>query len=241
VVVPENSEIKTSMEVKATENSAKETISAAVEATEKEPVNKETEEMCVVLISNLPNKGYSIEEVYNLVKPFGALKDILILSSHKKIFMEINRKSAESMVKFYTCFPISMDGNQLSISMVPENMNIKDEEAIFTTLIKENDPEANIDKIYNRFVHLDNLPEDGLQCVLCVGLQFGKVAHHVFMSNKNKAILQLDSPESAQSMYSFLKQNPQNIGDHVLTCTLSPKIDSSEVRLFSINFCAFRK
>ncbi|XP_073753654.1 zinc finger protein 638 isoform X6 [Callorhinus ursinus] len=231
VIVPENSEIKTSMEVKATENNAKETISvAAVEATEKEPVNKETEEMCVVLISNLPNKGYSIEEVYNLVKPFGALKDILILSSHKKIFMEINRKSAESMVKFYTCFPISMDGNQLSISMVPENMNIKDEEAIFTTLIKENDPEANIDKIYNRFVHLDNLPEDGLQCVLCVGLQFGKVAHHVFMSNKNKAILQLDSPESAQSMYSFLKQNPQNIGDHVLTCTLSPKMDSSEAQ-----------
>ncbi|XP_032729567.1 zinc finger protein 638 isoform X5 [Lontra canadensis] len=231
VIVPENSEIKTSMEVKATENSAKETISeAAVESTEKELVNKETEEMCVVLISNLPNKGYSIEEVYNLVKPFGGLKDILILSSHKKIFMEINRKSAESMIKFYTCFPISMDGNQLSISMVPENMNIKDEEAIFTTLIKENDPEANTDKIYDRFVHLDNLPEDGLQCVLCVGLQFGKVAHHVFMSNKNKAILQLDSPESAQSMYSFLKQNPQNIGDHVLTCTLSPKMDSSEAQ-----------
>uniref|UniRef100_A0A452VA13 Zinc finger protein 638 n=1 Tax=Ursus maritimus TaxID=29073 RepID=A0A452VA13_URSMA len=231
VIVPENSEIKTNMEVKATENSAKETISGR-----SKNFYFETEEMCVVLISNLPNKGYSIEEVYNLVKPFGGLKDILILSSHKKIFMEINRKSAESMVKFYTCFPISMDGNQLSISMVPENMNIKDEEAIFTTLIKENDPEANIDKIYNRFVHLDNLPEDGLQCVLCVGLQFGKVAHHVFMSNKNKAILQLDSPESAQSMYSFLKQNPQNIGDHVLTCTLSPKMDSSEVRLFSINF-----
>uniref|UniRef100_A0A452RNM1 Zinc finger protein 638 n=1 Tax=Ursus americanus TaxID=9643 RepID=A0A452RNM1_URSAM len=188
VIVPENSEIKTNMEVKATENSAKETISGR-----SKNFYFETEEMCVVLISNLPNKGYSIEEVYNLVKPFGGLKDILILSSHKK-------------------------------------------EAIFTTLIKENDPEANIDKIYNRFVHLDNLPEDGLQCVLCVGLQFGKVAHHVFMSNKNKAILQLDSPESAQSMYSFLKQNPQNIGDHVLTCTLSPKMDSSEVRLFSINF-----
>ncbi|XP_026928039.1 zinc finger protein 638 isoform X4 [Acinonyx jubatus] len=231
VIVPENSEIKTSVEVKATENSAKETVSeAAVEATENEQVNKETEEMCVVLISNLPNKGYSIEEVYNLVKPFGGLKDILILSSHKKVFMEVNRKCADSMVKFYTCFPISMDGNQLSISMVPENMNIKDEEAIFTTLIKENDPEANVDKIYSRFVHLDNLPEDGLQCVLCVGLQFGKVDHHVFMSNKNKAILQLDSPESAQSMYSFLKQNPQNIGDHVLTCTLSPKMDSSEAQ-----------
>uniref|UniRef100_A0A8C3VU42 Zinc finger protein 638 n=1 Tax=Catagonus wagneri TaxID=51154 RepID=A0A8C3VU42_9CETA len=215
VIVTENSEIKTNVEVKATENGAKETTSeAALEATENEPVNKETEEMCVVLISDLPNKGYSIEEVHSLVKPFGSLKDILILSSHKKAFIEINRKSADSMVKFYTCFPISMDGNQLSISMAPENMNLKDE--------------ANIDKIYDRFVHLDNLPEDGLQCVLCIGLQFGKVDHHVYMSNRNKAILQLDSPESAQSMYSFLKQNPQNIGDHVLTCTLSPKMDLSE-------------
>lgn len=231
VTVPENSEIKTTLEAKATENNAKEAISeAALVVTENEIDNKETEEMCVVLISNLPNKGYSIEEVYNLVKPFGDTKDILILSSHKKAILEINRKSADSMVKFYTCFPISVDGNQLSISMAPENMSVKDEEAVFTALIKENDPEANTDKIHSRFVHLDNLPEEGLQCVLCVGLQFGKVDHHLYLSNKNKAILQLDSPESAQSMYSFLKQNPQNIGDHVLTCTLSPKVDSLEAQ-----------
>ncbi|KAG8518702.1 Zinc finger protein 638, partial [Galemys pyrenaicus] len=141
----------------------------------------EAEEMCVVLVSDLPNKGYSVEEVYNLVKPFGGLKNILVLSSHKKAFIEINRKSADSMVNFYTCFPISMDGNKLSISMASENMNIEDEEAIFATLIKESDPE-------------------------------------------------LDSPESAHSMYSFLKQNPQNIGDYILTCTLSPKIGSSETQ-----------
>ncbi|XP_036190074.1 zinc finger protein 638 isoform X13 [Myotis myotis] len=207
------------------------TVQAALVVTENETVNnKETEEMCVVLISNLPNKGYSIEEIYNLVKPFGDTKDILILSSHKKAIIEINRKSADSMIKFYTCFPISVDGSQLSISMAPENMSVKDEEAIFTALIKENNPEANIEKIHNRFIHLNNLPEDGLQCVLCVGLQFGKVDHHIFLSNKNKAILQLDSPESAQSMYSFLKQNPQNIGDCVLTCTLSPKVNSLEAQ-----------
>uniref|UniRef100_A0A8C8UEG4 Zinc finger protein 638 n=1 Tax=Peromyscus maniculatus bairdii TaxID=230844 RepID=A0A8C8UEG4_PERMB len=226
VTVPGNSEIKTSMEDKATGKSAEETTSGTLEVTENEPVSKEMEEMSVVFISNLPNKGYSTEEIYNLAKPFGGLKDILILSSHKKAYIEINKKSADSMVKFYTCFPISMDGNQLSISMAPEDVDIKDEEALFTTLIKESDPEANTDKIYNRFVHLDNLPEDGLQCVLCVGHQFGKVDRYVFISNKNKVILQLESPESALSMYSFLKQNPQSIGDYVLTCTLSPKMDS---------------
>lgn len=226
VTVPANSEVKTSMEDKATGKSAEETTSGTLEVTENEPVSKEMEEMSVVFISNLPNKGYSTEEIYNLAKPFGSLKDILILSSHKKAYIEINKKSADSMVKFYTCFPISMDGNQLSISMAPEDVDIKDEEALFTTLIKESDPEANTDKIYNRFVHLDNLPEDGLQCVLCVGHQFGKVDRYVFISNKNKVILQLESPESALSMYSFLKQNPQSIGDYVLTCTLSPKMDS---------------
>lgn len=51
-------------------------------------VLKETEEMCLVLISDLPSKGYSVEEVSNLVKPFGGLKDILILSSHKKVRVE---------------------------------------------------------------------------------------------------------------------------------------------------------
>ncbi|XP_075839755.1 zinc finger protein 638 isoform X11 [Microtus pennsylvanicus] len=226
VTIPANSEIKTSSEDKAAGKSAEETTSGTLETSENEPMSKEMEEMSVVFISNLPNKGYSTEEIYNLAKPFGSLKDVLILLSHKKAYIEINKKSADSMVKFYTSFPVSMDGNQLSISMAPEDMDIKDEEAVFTTLIQESNPKANIDEIYDRFVHFDNVPEDGLQCVLCVGHQFGTVDRYVFMSNKNKVILQLESPESALSMYNFLKQYPQSIGDYVLTCTLSPKMDS---------------
>uniref|UniRef100_A0A4X2M1P4 Zinc finger protein 638 n=1 Tax=Vombatus ursinus TaxID=29139 RepID=A0A4X2M1P4_VOMUR len=227
------SETKGISETKATEGTAKENVSAVSGTTENEDsVTKETEEMCIVLISNLPNKGYSTEEVSNLAKPFGGFKDILILSSHKKAYMEINRKSADSMVKFYTCFPMSMDGNQLLINMAPENVNLKDEEAIFTSLIKESSPQANLDTIHNQFVHLGNLPDDGYteHDVVCVGLQFGKVDRYVFINNRNKVILQLDSPESAQKMHSFLKQNPFNLGENVLTCTLSLKTEPSEVQ-----------
>ncbi|XP_012969617.3 zinc finger protein 638 isoform X3 [Mesocricetus auratus] len=213
---------------KAAGKSAEETTRGTLETTENEPVTKEVEEMSVVFISNLPNKGYSTEKIHDLAKPFGSLKDVVILSSHKKAYIEINKKSADSMVKFYTSFPISMDGNQLSISMAPEDVDIKNEEALFITLIQENNPEANADEIYDRFVHFGNVPEDGLQCVLCVGHQFGKVDRYVFISNKNKVILQLESPESALSMYNFLKQYPQSIGDYVLTCTLSPKMDSED-------------
>ncbi|XP_075608986.1 zinc finger protein 638 isoform X1 [Balearica regulorum gibbericeps] len=195
-----------------------------------EPADKELDDMCVVLISNLPEKGYSVEEVSNLAKPFGGLRDVLILSSHKKAYLEINRKSADSMVKFYTCFPMSLDGNQLCINMVPQYKTIKDDEAIFTAVIKDSDPKVDTETIHNQFVHLGNLPDDGYREleVVCVGLRFGKVYHYVVLKNKNKAILQLDSPKSARSMYSFLQQYPYNMGEHTLTCTLSPNGESAE-------------
>uniref|UniRef100_F7G1W1 Zinc finger protein 638 n=1 Tax=Monodelphis domestica TaxID=13616 RepID=F7G1W1_MONDO len=190
----------------------------------------ETEEMCIVLISNLPNKGYSTEEVSNLAKPFGGLKDILILSSHKKAYMEINRKSADSMVKFYTCFPMSMDGNQLSINMASENVNLKDEEAIFTTLIKESSPEANLDTIHKQFVHLGNLPDDGYteQEVVCVGLQFGKVDRYVFINNRNKVVQTERDPEPGKESPD-LKNNPVDESE-VQTAADSSSVKPSEIK-----------
>ncbi|PKU46819.1 hypothetical protein llap_2903 [Limosa lapponica baueri] len=198
-----------------------------------EPASQELDDTCVVLISNLPERGFSVEEVSNLAKPFGGLRDVLILSSHKKAYLEINQKSADSMVKFYTCFPMSLDGNQLCISMVPQYKTIKDEEAIFTAIIKDSDPKVNTETIHNQFVHLGNLPDDGYRELeaVCVGLRFGKVDHYVVMKNKNKAILQLDSPKSARSMYSFLKQYPYIMGEHTLSCTLSPNGESAEAEV----------
>uniref|UniRef100_A0A6I8P231 Zinc finger protein 638 n=1 Tax=Ornithorhynchus anatinus TaxID=9258 RepID=A0A6I8P231_ORNAN len=191
-----------------------------------EPASKrEPEDVCVVAVSNLPEKGYSIEEVSNLAKPFGGLKDVLIMTTHKKAYMEISRKSADSMVKFYTCFPMSVDGSQLSVSLAPENTDIRDKEAVFMALIKESDSKANLDTICSHFVLLGNLPDDGYSELelVCVGLRFGKVDHYVVFSNKNQAIIQLDSPGSAKTMCSFLQQYPFNLGDKILTCALSTK------------------
>ncbi|XP_030348173.1 zinc finger protein 638 isoform X2 [Strigops habroptila] len=193
-------------------------------------VKQETDDSCVILISNLPEKGISVEEVSNLSKPFGGLRDVLILSSHKKAYLEISRKCADSMVKFYTCFPMSLDGNQLCITMLPQCQSVRDEEALFTALIKDSDPKVNSETVHSQFVHLGNLPDDGYREleVVCVGLRFGKVDHYVVLKNKNKAILQLDSPKSARSMFSFLRQYPYSMGEHTLTCTLSPKGEAAE-------------
>ncbi|XP_033920500.1 zinc finger protein 638 isoform X2 [Melopsittacus undulatus] len=195
-----------------------------------DPGVQEMDDSCVVLISNLPEKGFSVEDVSNLAKPFGGLRDVLILSSHKKAYLEISRKCADSMVKFYTCFPMSLDGNQLCITMLPQYHSVKDEEALFTALIKDSDPQVDAESLHRQFVHLGNLPDAGYREleVVCVGLRFGKVDHYVVLKNKNKAILQLDSPSSARSMYSFLRQYPYSMGEHTLTCTLSPRAEAAE-------------
>ncbi|NWV72610.1 ZN638 protein, partial [Dasyornis broadbenti] len=92
------------------------------------------------------------------------------------------------MVKFYSCFPMFLDGNQLCISLVPQYRTVKDEEAIFTALIKDSDPKVDTESIQQQFVHLGNLPDDGYREleVVCVGLRFGKVDHYAVLKNKNR-------------------------------------------------------
>uniref|UniRef100_A0ACB8E8Y1 Uncharacterized protein n=1 Tax=Sphaerodactylus townsendi TaxID=933632 RepID=A0ACB8E8Y1_9SAUR len=190
----------------------------------------EAEESCVVVISNLPDAGLSQDEIFNLTKPFGGLKDFLVLSSHKKAYLEISQKSADSFVKFYSCFPVSVETNKLCIGMATEFKDLKDEEAVFMAMIKDSNPKANVEALHAQFVHLGNLPDVGYSEleILCVGLRFGRVDHYVVMSNKKKAILQLDSAESATSMCRFLKRYPYCLGDSQLTFSRSPKIEPSQ-------------
>ncbi|NXY91145.1 ZN638 protein, partial [Alcedo cyanopectus] len=134
------------------------------------------------------------------------------------------------MVKFYTCFPMSLDGNQLCIHLVPQCQTVRDEEAIFTALIRDSDPQVDPETVHHQFVHLGNLPDDGYRELeaVCVGLRFGKVDNYVVLKNKNKAILQLDSAKAARSMYRFLQQYPYNMGEHTLSCSLSPNGEAAE-------------
>ncbi|XP_058693207.1 zinc finger protein 638 isoform X4 [Poecile atricapillus] len=203
---------------------------AAASEESADPGGKDSEDSCVLLISNLPDKGYSQEEISNLAKPFGGLRDLLILSSHKKAYLEISRRAADSMVKFYGCFPIFLDGNQLQIRPEPRHSSLRDEEAIFTALIKDSNPKLDCSSLRAQLVLLGNLPSDGFREleVVCAGLRFGKVEHYAVLSNRHRAILQLDSPKSARAMHSFLQQYPYTMGEHTLTCSLSCHGDSPE-------------
>ncbi|XP_030048034.1 zinc finger protein 638 [Microcaecilia unicolor] len=198
-----------------------------VEPVKKKKVKPVAEEIAnsVVLVTNLPDKGYTVEEIPNLAKPFGGVKDLIVLSSHKKAYLQMaNETSADSLVKFYACFPMSVAGNILSVKLASKYKHVDDVEAIFTEIIAEMESKEQPD-IHEQFVHIRNLPAEQYTefQLVCMGLRFGKVDNYVVIKNKRKAILQLDSAKAAKTMVSFLKQYPVYMSDHMLKCTLSPK------------------
>ncbi|KAM4710437.1 zinc finger protein 638 isoform 2-T2 [Discoglossus pictus] len=188
------------------------------------PIMKDSEK-CVVLVSNLPEGSSDLDEISNLAKPFGGVNDVLLISTHRKAYLELTSSSSvESMVKFYTVFPMYMEETLLSITVAEKFKDLKDENRIFTELIEES-PFKITPTICEKFVYLDNLPEKGYTEfeIVCIGLRFGKVQHYAIISNKRRAILHMCSANAAKMMQDFLTLFPCSVGDCVLKCTLPSK------------------
>ncbi|XP_068130405.1 zinc finger protein 638 isoform X2 [Hyperolius riggenbachi] len=187
-------------------------------------------EKCVVVISNLPEKQYTEEEISNLAKPFGGANDTLIISTHRKAYLELsNRNSVDSMMKFYSVFPTFLGGNSLNIAMSSRYKDVKDENRIFAEIL-EQAPYKIAPSIYEKFVHLSNLPEKEIDEfeIARFGLRFGKVEHYMIISNKKKAILHMNSASAAKTMKNFLTRYPVNIDENILSCTLANKKSMAE-------------
>ncbi|KAM8939596.1 zinc finger protein 638 [Pelodytes ibericus] len=194
-----------------------------------EPKLKDTAK-CVILISNLPEAQSNVDEITNLAKPFGGVADILFFPTHRKAYLELTSKnSLDSMIKFYEVFPPCVSGNILTITMNSKYKNVKDEDRVFAEIIEQSLYQIT-PTIFEKFVHLSNLPEKGYTEfeIVCIGLRFGKVEHYVIIANKRKAILHMATAQSAKAMHSFLCQFPCSVGDSILTCALSSKTSLEE-------------
>ncbi|CAN2388307.1 RNA splicing [Pristimantis euphronides] len=189
-------------------------------------------EQCVIQISNLPGAQYTVDEITNLAKPFGGVNDVLIVANHRKAYLELtSRSSLDSMIKYYSVFPTYLSGNLLAMSIATRYRDLKNEDLIFVDLIEQESYKIT-PNIYEKFVYLTNLPNKDVEDfeIIRVGLRFGKVHHHVYLSNKSKAILHLHSPSAAKAMHRFLNQYPCSIKDNVLGCSLPSKTKLAEVR-----------
>ncbi|NXT29736.1 ZN638 protein, partial [Syrrhaptes paradoxus] len=72
----------------------------------------------VLQISDLPDDGYSDQDIKKIVQPFGKVSDLLVLRSSNEAFLEMNYKEAViAAVEYGETVPVLLNGKRVKISV----------------------------------------------------------------------------------------------------------------------------
>uniref|UniRef100_A0A8C4P4R2 RRM domain-containing protein n=1 Tax=Dromaius novaehollandiae TaxID=8790 RepID=A0A8C4P4R2_DRONO len=72
----------------------------------------------VLQISDLPDDGFSDQDIKKIVQPFGKVSDLLVLRSRNEAFLEMNYKEAViAAVKYGETVPVLVNGKRVKISI----------------------------------------------------------------------------------------------------------------------------
>ncbi|KGL84648.1 Zinc finger protein 638, partial [Tinamus guttatus] len=72
----------------------------------------------VLQISDLPDDGFSDQDIKKIVQPFGKVSDLLVLRSRNEAFLEMNyREAVIAAVKYGETVPVLLNGKRVKISV----------------------------------------------------------------------------------------------------------------------------
>ncbi|NWR55966.1 ZN638 protein, partial [Bucorvus abyssinicus] len=72
----------------------------------------------VLQISDLPDDGFSDQDIKKIVQPFGKVSDLIVLRSRNEAFLEMNYKEAViAAVKYGETVPVLVNGKRVKISI----------------------------------------------------------------------------------------------------------------------------
>ncbi|NWY62588.1 ZN638 protein, partial [Chionis minor] len=99
---PENDDLAQSREMEEDEEDLEELLSCGT----------------VLQISDLPDDGFSDQDIKKIVQPFGKVSDLLVLRSRNEAFLEMNFKEAViAAVKYGETVPVLVNGKRVKISV----------------------------------------------------------------------------------------------------------------------------
>ncbi|KAE8628684.1 hypothetical protein XENTR_v10000171 [Xenopus tropicalis] len=264
----------------------------------------------IIHVTNLPDSGYTDQDILKIVQPFGKVCDILIIRSKNEAYLETNfKEAAAAAVKFSETSPVMINNTRLTLCLAGQKLESEKKEAIpasvdktpvkTTTLpvntakpenkttpkldakkdasgkgaavtkgqekvTKTTQGSANTkptekakvpDVIPPGFVKCYKLTEppmkDADKCVVLISnlpetpvtveelsnlaKPFGGVNDIIIISTHRKALLELSSKNSVDSMIKFYDVFPSNLNGNVLSVTLAPKFKDlkDEDRIFA--------
>ncbi|CAH2299316.1 zinc finger 638-like isoform X1 [Pelobates cultripes] len=209
----------------------------------------------IIHVTNLPDFGYTDQDIMKIVQQFGKVSDILIIRSKNEAYLQTNfKEAATAAVKFSETVPVMVNNTRVTLSLAgqkkePEKVQVKVEvkkpsqkkpprEVIPSGFIKTYKLAEPMFQDTERCVILvSNLPEgqSGVEEISNLAKPFGGVVDIIFVSTHRKAYLQLSNKSSTDSMIKFYDVFPTFISGNAVSIAVNPKFKDlkDEDRIFA--------
>uniref|UniRef100_A0A3B5BE80 Zinc finger protein 638-like n=1 Tax=Stegastes partitus TaxID=144197 RepID=A0A3B5BE80_9TELE len=196
----------------------------SLQPVEAEADQKTSEEKGLVLITGLPESGWSDGDVVELLQPFGTPSDIVMATQIGKVLVSVpNMEVAQEIIKVHTFMPAKINGSELKMVLLKQHVGLSTPVALYNLLMGSVDPlESPAPVGWSSLLVISNVPNTppGSSEVQKLVQRFGTVIKTLVLNNM--VICQMATAAMALSVYKRFQTFPCIIQSNPLFFSRKP-------------------
>ncbi|XP_070778079.1 zinc finger protein 638-like [Enoplosus armatus] len=197
---------------------------AAGEDSVGEADHKTSDEKGVMLITGLPESGWSESDIISLVQPFGTPSDIILARQIGKVLVSVSdTEIAQEMVKVHTFNPAKMNDSELKMIHLKQCVGLSTPVALYNLLMGAVDPlQSPVPVGWSSLLVISNVPNtpSGPSEVQKLVRRFGTVIKTLVLNNT--VICEMATAAMALSVYKRFQTFPCIIQNNPLFFSRKP-------------------
>ncbi|XP_068582772.1 zinc finger protein 638-like isoform X1 [Cebidichthys violaceus] len=197
---------------------------AAGEDSGGEADQKTSDERGMVLITGLPESGWSESDIFKLVQPFGTPSDIITATQIGKVLVSVpDMEIAQEIVKVHTFIPAKIEDSELKMIHLKQRIGLSTPVALYNLLMGSVDPlESSVPVGWSCLLVISNVPNtpSGSSEVQKLVRRFGTVIKTLVLNNT--VICEMATAAMALSVYKRFQTFPCIIHNNPLFFSRKP-------------------
>ncbi|KAM4612055.1 uncharacterized protein ACJ7VT_012653 [Polymixia lowei] len=165
----------------------------------------------MVLISGLPESGWSESDIIKLAQPFGTPSDIILATEIRKVLVYLpDVETADEMVKVHTFIPVKISDAELKMSSLRQPVSLSTPVALYNLLKGPLDPFGVPSPVgWSSLLVISNVPDTptGPSEVQRLVQRFGNVQNTLVL-DKNMIICEMATAAVALAVYKRFQKFP---------------------------------
>ncbi|KAK2815487.1 hypothetical protein Q5P01_025954 [Channa striata] len=185
---------------------------------------KISEEKGLVLITGLPESGWSESDIIKLIQPFGTPSDIIMATQIGKVLVSVlDTETAQEVVKVHTFMPAKIKDTKVKMIHLKQSIGLSTPVALYNLLMGSTDPFENSSPVgWSSLLVISNVPNtpSASSEVLKLVRRFGTVIKTLVLNNM--VICEMATATMALSVYKRFQTFPCIIQNNPLFFSRKP-------------------